>query len=37
MIYTKMYNDFDIIINFRNEFLIVLKYEIDIYRYLQVS
>ena len=32
-----MYNDFDIITNFGNEFLIVLKYEIDIYRYLQVS
>ena len=28
-----MYNDFDIINNFKNEFLIVLKYEIVSYRY----
>ena len=32
-----MYNNFDIITNFRNEFLIVLKYEIVRYSYLQVS
>ena len=32
-----MYNDFDIIINFRKGFLIVLKYEIVRYSYLQVS
>ena len=32
-----MYNDFDIKIIFRNEFLLVLKYEIVRYSYLQVS
>ena len=37
MIYTKMYNDFDIKVIFRNEFLLVLKYEIVRYSYLQVS
>ena len=35
-IYNMMYNDFDIIINFRNEFLLVLKYEIVIIGILQI-